>query len=150
MRCGLLNLNTLVAEAKYLGMLSKHEKQTDLSDQRRINEDREQRRRDLAAAAKRRGTALRVAQQASLIDPSNRIAEAGGSAALEEVEADKDVPFFLRKFANNYPFGNIHMALRVGPLVIENGVEQYVTALPTPWLLTRKALTSEPAPAEEL
>jgi hypothetical protein len=43
---------------------------------------------------------------------------------LEENEADEDVPFFMRKFTNRYPFGNVHMALRIGPLIIENGVDQ--------------------------
>ncbi|KAL8299181.1 hypothetical protein RB593_009180 [Gaeumannomyces tritici] len=36
--------------------------------------------------------------------------------------ADDDIPLFFRRFATKYPFGNVHMALRVGPLVIENGV----------------------------
>ncbi|KAH0551494.1 hypothetical protein GP486_007292 [Trichoglossum hirsutum] len=150
MRCGLLNLNTLVAEAKYQGMLSEHEKHTDLSEQKRIIKAEEQKRRDLEAAKKRMGTALKVTQQASLIDPSNRTAAAGMSAALEEDEADEDVPFFLRKFANRYPFGNIHMALRVGPLIIENGVEQYVTVSPSPRKEKKSTNFKIIAPAGEL
>lgn len=35
---------------------------------------------------------------------------------------------FARKVAENIPFGNVHMALSIGPLVIENGVPEYVTA----------------------
>jgi hypothetical protein len=129
-KCGLLNLGTLVAEAKYQGMLSKHEKHINLGDQKRINEAREHRQRDDDKYSVRpRLRSLKTINQKSLIDPSQRIAEGGNSKAFEEDEADEDVPYFLRKFANRYPFGNVHMALRVGPLIIENGVEQYVTNL---------------------
>ncbi|KAF2137416.1 uncharacterized protein K452DRAFT_341203 [Aplosporella prunicola CBS 121167] len=37
-------------------------------------------------------------------------------------QADKEIPFYLRKYAQRYPFGNVHMALRIGPLIVENGV----------------------------
>jgi hypothetical protein len=37
---------------------------------------------------------------------------------------DQDIPFFLKEITNRYPFGNVHMSLMVGPLVIENGVPQ--------------------------
>jgi len=40
--------------------------------------------------------------------------------------ADGEMPLFLRKSAAKRPFANVHMALRVGPLVIETGVAQYV------------------------
>ena len=39
-------------------------------------------------------------------------------------KSDKDIPFFFRKYTEKYPFGNVHMALRVGPLLVENGVAQ--------------------------
>ncbi|KAE8152475.1 hypothetical protein BDV25DRAFT_65015 [Aspergillus avenaceus] len=35
-------------------------------------------------------------------------------------EANEDIPFFLRQRTENYPFTDVHMALRIGPLVIEN------------------------------
>ncbi len=38
--------------------------------------------------------------------------------------ADGDMPLFFRKSAAKDPFANVHMALRVGPLVVENGVAQ--------------------------
>jgi hypothetical protein len=126
-KCGLLNLGTLVAEAKYHGMFSKLEKPTNLIDQERYDKAQEQKRKlEETKRAKARGTALGVVNQTSLVDSRNRVAEAGNSASFEEGGADEDVPFFLRKFANKYPFGNVHMALRIGPLIIENGVEQYV------------------------
>ena len=46
------------------------------------------------------------------------------NAAATEAAADEDIPLFFRQFMQQYPFGNVHMALRVGFLVIENGVAQ--------------------------
>ncbi|KAH8705641.1 hypothetical protein BGW36DRAFT_367945 [Talaromyces proteolyticus] len=37
---------------------------------------------------------------------------------------DTDIPHCFRKHAEKDPFGEVHMALRVGPLIIENGVVQ--------------------------
>lgn len=54
----------------------------------------------------------------------NREAITGTTLEVEEAEADEDIPFFLRQYTEKYPFGNVHMALRVGPIVIENGVTQ--------------------------
>ncbi|KAH7156722.1 hypothetical protein EDB81DRAFT_685386 [Dactylonectria macrodidyma] len=41
-----------------------------------------------------------------------------------QAQADESIPPFVRKHAQKYPFANVHMALRVGPLIIENGVSQ--------------------------
>lgn len=117
LKCGLLNLGTRVAEAKYEGMLSRHEKHIDLGDQKRSDDAREERRRKYGELL-----GLKMVNQASLIDSRQRIAERGRTVGLEE--DDESIPFFMRKFANKYPFGNVHMALRFGPLLIENGVEQ--------------------------
>lgn len=124
LQCGLLNLNELVAERKYQGMLSVLEDHTSLQEKKRIGEAREEEEREMKA---QRG-GLKTLKELSHIDSSNRSAEAGNSTALEEGAAFEDVPFFLRNFTNRYPFGNVHMALRFGPLIIENGVEQYATA----------------------
>lgn len=43
-------------------------------------------------------------------------------AVSDEDEVDGDIPFYLRRYTKKYHFGNVHMALRVGPLTIENGV----------------------------
>jgi hypothetical protein len=122
LKCGLINLGTQVAEAKYQGMLSKHEKYVNLSDQKWMDE----KRREDEKWVRPRNRGLKTAHQKSLVNPNERVAEGGTSTVFEEDEADDDVPFFMRKFTNRYPFGNVHMALRVGPLIIENGVEQYV------------------------
>lgn len=34
---------------------------------------------------------------------------------------DSDVPWVLRTVAHKFPFGNTHVSLMVGPLIIENG-----------------------------
>ncbi|KAF9769453.1 hypothetical protein IL306_013117 [Fusarium sp. DS 682] len=34
----------------------------------------------------------------------------------------EDVPLYLRSRKQNYPFGNVHVALRFGPLTFENGI----------------------------
>jgi hypothetical protein len=132
MRCGLLNLGSIVAEAKYEGMLSKHEKKVNLSDQQRILEPLEQQRRfeagraaKAAKAARARKPALQQYTQPSLVDTGIRSAEAGNTTAFEESQFDEDIPFFLREFMNKFPFGNVHMALRIGPLIIENGAKRY-------------------------
>lgn len=36
--------------------------------------------------------------------------------------AEEQIPLPLRKYANQWSFGNVHMALRIGPLRIESGV----------------------------
>ncbi|KAH6723720.1 hypothetical protein BKA61DRAFT_727553 [Leptodontidium sp. MPI-SDFR-AT-0119] len=129
-KCGLLNPGTLVAESKYQCMLSKHEKQVSLDDQRRLNEIEKQKRLDKEEMiGKLKITGMKTVNQKSLVDEKQRVAEGGQSTVLEEEEADEDVPFFMRKFTNRYPFGNVHVALRVGPLIIESGVEHVRGAL---------------------
>jgi hypothetical protein len=57
-------------------------------------------------------------------DPNDREAVSNTTSVAKEASADRDIPLFFRKYTEKYPFGNVHMALRVGPLVIENGVSQ--------------------------
>jgi len=80
-KCGILNLGTLVAEAKYMGMLSKYEKQVSLSDQKRINDKQEQRRLDDEALfGKLKIKGMKTAIQKSLVNESEKVAEGGESA----------------------------------------------------------------------
>lgn len=44
---------------------------------------------------------------------------------FEDPSQDTNVPQFFRKFADEDAFSHVHMSLRVGPLVIENGVGRY-------------------------
>ncbi|KAM5354211.1 hypothetical protein ACJ41O_000861 [Fusarium nematophilum] len=53
---------------------------------------------------------------------ADRSPSSSTTSVATEAMADEDIPLFFRKFTEKYPFGNVHMALRVGPLVIENGV----------------------------
>jgi hypothetical protein len=46
----------------------------------------------------------------------------GVTVALEEAEADEDILFFLRQYTEKYLFRNVYIALRIGLIVIENGV----------------------------
>jgi hypothetical protein len=45
------------------------------------------------------------------------------SLLSQEITRSMALPF-ARKVAENIPFGNVHMALSIGPVVIENGVPQ--------------------------
>ncbi|KAM0249758.1 hypothetical protein ACHAP5_002627 [Fusarium lateritium] len=64
---------------------------------------------------------MKIKQQTSLTGSDRRPASSDVSVA-EEAAADNDIPLFFRKSVEKYPYGNVHMALRVGPIVIENGV----------------------------
>lgn len=52
-------------------------------------------------------------------------------AGLDEV-LDANVPLPLRGYMGKFPFGNTHISLMIGPLIIENGVTQYVHSLEIP------------------
>lgn len=95
LQCGLLKLRELVAQAKYDGM------------QHRVMKGKRH---------------LHTMTEKTLNDPDRRTPTTSSASMTEEVEADKDIPFLFRKYTDKYPFGNVHMALRIGPLVIENGV----------------------------
>ena len=106
-QCGLLQLGDLVGEAKYDGILLKPDKKQGLAEMRRLGiakaEQLEKERRE------------RKAQDRKSLP---KVAD-----TITEKKAGEDIPFFVRKITDQYPFGNVHMALRVGPLMIENGVQ---------------------------
>lgn len=56
---------------------------------------------------------------AQLVDTKESFGEFGQSTLWKE----DDVPLSLHPIVDKYSFGNVHMALRVGPLLIENGVK---------------------------
>lgn len=127
LQCGLLKLGELVAEAKYVGMQTMITRRVKLSEEKRQHEARvkEQRAKEqkmAAKAASRPGPGWKIVTEASFTDPSQRSSATGSTAVAEEKEADDDIPFFIRRYTEQYPFGNVHMALRIGPLIIENGV----------------------------
>jgi hypothetical protein len=116
--CGLLTLGGIVAEAKYEGMrrTAVREKQ-DKKDKASKKGDATQETK--VKVTERPKTVTKQSQQAP-----DRDGTTGTAVAFEEDEADEDIPFLIRQYAEKYPFGNVHMALQVGPLVIENGVKQ--------------------------
>ena len=120
--CGLLKLGEIVAEAKYNGMRTittrkKQKKKRNLADEKR--EDNQRVETTKQKQPQRPKTVTQQSQHAP-----NRNAMTGTAVAVEEAEADEDIPFFLRQYTEKYPFGNVHMALQIGPVVVENGVAQ--------------------------
>lgn len=119
LRCGLYELPDMVAEAKFSATRLSVDKSTTLGDIRRA---------DLAAQA--RQDALdgnqrpRRLQSGSLVDSKLMVSEFGQSYGDTD-KSYQDIPFYLRPITDKYPYGNVHMAIRVGPLVIENGVAKY-------------------------
>jgi hypothetical protein len=112
LQCRLVKLGELVPRAKYSGLLQTAG----------IKESK-------AAGIFAEETPAIVAQvKARSGSFSERTRKKGSSTNLDgsltDAEADTDIPLFLRKFARKNPFGDVHMALRVGPLLIENGVAQ--------------------------
>lgn len=120
--CGLLKLPEIVAEAKYEGMQTLTSKNKG-NPKGLADEKREAAERRAIESKKVKQQQRKIVTQQSQ-NASNRTAETGTAVAVAEAEADEDVPFFLKRYTENYPFGNVHMALRLGPLVLENGVAQ--------------------------
>ena len=61
---------------------------------------------------------------ASSAGSTKRMSVATGSTgtSIDEAEADEEIPIFSKTYARKYPFGHVKMALRVGPLLIGNGM----------------------------
>lgn len=122
--CGLFKLGEAVAEAKYDGMRTisskkkRYKKKRNLADQKRDDQKHVEKTKKKHAQQR-----PKVITQQSQHAPG-RDAMSGTAVAVEEAEADGDIPFFLKRYTEKYPFGNVHMALRIGPVVIENGVAQ--------------------------
>lgn len=121
--CGLLKLGEAVAEAKYDGMRTiASKKKTDKKKRNLVDEGRDDMRHGDKAKQKHTERPKIITQQSQ--HAPERDAMSGTAVATEEAEADGDIPFFLKRYTEKYPFGNVHMALRIGPIVIENGVAQ--------------------------
>ena len=116
--CGLLKLGELVAEAKYDGMQTILTS-TDPTKKKPVGKKDDATKETKIKSIGRPKTVTTQSQQAP-----DREGTTGTAVAFEEAKADEDIPLLYRQFAEQYPFGNVHMALRVGPLVIENGVKK--------------------------
>ena len=129
MQCGLLKLPELVALAKYHGMQTVLGKGKGMDNVKQNSKDKKNdkksaREENAKKETRQNGFYLKKVTGASLVDAKARTAASGETIEFEEAEADEDIPFFFRKYTEKYPFGNVHMALRVGPLLVENGVAQ--------------------------
>jgi hypothetical protein len=98
-------LNDRIAEAKYESQLSTVEKHKELEEIRKE-----------AVGLKEPNTA---AQNIYSPVQLNR----DGGALYDEYE-DENIPAHIRRYTDRYPFGNVHVSLMVGPLVVENGAQK--------------------------
>jgi hypothetical protein len=105
MKCGLLTLNERIAEAKYESQVSLVEKRKEL----------EMIRKEAADGREPDGRALKRQSTANL----NR-----DRGALYDEHSDEDIPTHINRYTDLYPFGNVHVSLMFGPLVIENGAKK--------------------------
>jgi len=127
LRCALVDLGNRVADAKYAGILRKEEKYTPLSVvKRNVDDARERMEKALQKAAKKakkKGKSPVKITESRKANNKTMIAEFGSSVAITQ-DNYEEIPFYLLPIADTYPYGNVHMALRIGPLIIENGVEK--------------------------
>lgn len=124
LRCGLYELTDLVAEAKFASTRLNIDKQKTLRETRRDDVAQE------AAEPAKTGNKTTITTRPSkidgpsLVEPNAIIAEFGNTSGVTD-DSYESIPSYLRPVADKYPYGNVHMALSIGPLVIENGVEKY-------------------------
>ncbi|KAK4099125.1 hypothetical protein N658DRAFT_430575 [Parathielavia hyrcaniae] len=112
-KCNLLKLGELVSQAKYDGLLNSVGLKGSEVSRALTN----------VAAAETAAKTSKSENPSEGRSTKAKTAVGMGSVDLPtEAETDPDIPPFFRAFARNNAFGDVHMALRVGPLVIENGV----------------------------
>lgn len=116
LQCGLLQLGDHIAEAKYDGMEGK------IFQQKQPQKLADMKRRDFKTQAKKKQKEER--EERARRAKRNWKPPTGSATEIKEEGEQEDIPLFLRGHAEKYPFANVHMALRLGPLVIENGVAQ--------------------------
>ena len=112
-QCGLLNFEDRISEAKQEGL--------DLKITARIRKNEEKRplvHTVQAGRPKKTETSRKV----------RHLRGERGTYARQEVrtedQKDRGVPVHLRNSIQRFPFGNVHVMLMVGTVVIENGVRE--------------------------
>lgn len=121
-QCGLLSLGRLVAEAKYEGLLGKLDRGMGLNELKRQDEERDAKKnREEEQVQSANNKKNRKANPKAVVKVETALRESLETEALVRGEGS-GVPFPLRRAANRYPFGKVHMSLMFGPLKIENGV----------------------------
>ncbi|KAH7238087.1 hypothetical protein BKA59DRAFT_557632 [Fusarium tricinctum] len=111
--CGLYSVADLYAEAKYMSTRSKLAKHDSLLHLRKKDPNGGEIQKP-SGVSKKQPSRLKHLNETSL-------PEYGYSYGFS-TEAPEDIPPYLRSTIEKYPYGNVHMALRFGPLIIENGV----------------------------
>ncbi|KAG4252959.1 hypothetical protein FPRO03_08408 [Fusarium proliferatum] len=111
--CGLYTVTDLFAEAKYASTRSQFGKNDSLLQLRKKDPVGGELPKPVAAT-KKQPSRLGHLNETSL-------PEYGYSYGFSTDEPE-DIPIYLRSTIEKYPYGNVHMALRFGPLIIENGV----------------------------
>ncbi|KAK5988534.1 hypothetical protein PT974_10017 [Cladobotryum mycophilum] len=103
--CGLYELTDMVAEAKYAATRLKDEQDITLEEVRR----------------EEAGWQDPTARPSKLPNITTTSAAEFGSSFGYTTDSPEDIPIYIRSITDKYPYGNVHMALRLGPLIIENG-----------------------------
>ncbi|KAM7183569.1 hypothetical protein V8F20_012570 [Naviculisporaceae sp. PSN 640] len=115
-RCGLYELGDMLAEAKCASIQGKLGSKTLENERRKRDFERPQRLRNPNAQGPGRGVEPKTKPVVE-----GKTAEYGSFYGIT-TKGTEDIPFYLSSVVDEYPYGNVHMALRVGPLIIENGV----------------------------
>jgi len=79
-------------------------------------------RRRQEAVQEKRSEQLASLKTTSMVDELTTTAEFGKSYGLTDKEYEKP-PVYLRAVMDKIPYGYVHMSLRIGPVLIENGAE---------------------------
>jgi hypothetical protein len=137
LQCGLLKLGHITAEAMYEGMqtnlnTAKQKKPRPNSSVMEAFQGAEEQDENSGLSQHKKTSAgsnssklkFTHATKSSLHDSDKNTETSGSTPMVSEELADDDIPFIFKKYTEKYPFGNIHMALQIGPLLIENGVSQ--------------------------
>ena len=126
-QCGLLELGCVEAKAKYEGLKAVtgekgKEKSWTGGFPRGMAKltTRDEASEKRTSSARKRVSAVFGSRSANGGDAKDLPTKAEG--VVQDPAEDNNVPQFFRKFADKDAFSHVHMALRVGPLVIENGV----------------------------
>jgi hypothetical protein len=128
--CGIYELNNMVAEAKYVATRGKGEwepptleevAQADLEYYRKLK--RIIYKHSMAYIKNQGGEEFKPqGRPRKLPNLNNKAAISEFGASYGQTDIKENVPRYLRSVTDDYPFGNVHMAVRFGPICIENGV----------------------------
>ncbi|KAF4440620.1 hypothetical protein F53441_12241 [Fusarium austroafricanum] len=110
--CGLYTVTDLFAEAKYASTRSKFGKHDSLLQLRK--------RDPIGGEMPRPSGATKQPSRLTQLNETS-LPEYGYSYGFSTQEVE-NIPMYARSTIETYPYGNVHMALRFGPLIIENGV----------------------------